>query len=275
MEDPAVPMTAFDLATEKYLGLLDALQQAAIATDLNGTILHWSESATRLYGWNREEAVGKNVVDMTPAELSRSEAAEIMTRLGAGELWSGEFMVRSKSGDSFRASVTDVPLIAESGEVAGIIGVSAPSRSETELRALLSEFVDACNRQWRGRVELQEIAGDLRVDASDPHLVQLLALLMQRHASALESGAKIEIRAEKADAATLSSLGAPRNFSGVYLRIADGDDRPRFSVLRDLKRAAFPADYAASLVRMLGGRTIEGALPNEPRAIHLLLPRLQ
>ena len=38
--------------------LLDAVEQAVIATDLNGTIIFWNSFAETLYGWSAAEALG-------------------------------------------------------------------------------------------------------------------------------------------------------------------------------------------------------------------------
>jgi len=36
--------------------LLDAVQEAVIATDLMGRVLYWNRFAEKLYGWSAEEA---------------------------------------------------------------------------------------------------------------------------------------------------------------------------------------------------------------------------
>ena len=47
--------------------LLDAVEQAVIATDLEGTIIYWNSFAERLYGWSAAEALNANIMDITPA----------------------------------------------------------------------------------------------------------------------------------------------------------------------------------------------------------------
>src|SRR5215210_7176262 len=87
--------------------LLDTVEQAVIATDLEGRISYWNRYAEKLYGWPAGEAVGRSVLEMTPAETSAGQAAEIMSRLLAGEAWSGEFVVRRRDGSCFPAMVID------------------------------------------------------------------------------------------------------------------------------------------------------------------------
>jgi PAS domain S-box-containing protein len=261
----------FDRLAEHYLAILDALDQAVIGTDLEGNVIHWSDAAERLYGWSREEALGKQILDLTPTTISRPQAESILQELAAGTIWSGEFEVRARSGESFRASVTDVPLTGESGETKGVIGVSAPSSRPADLCALLERFAAACESQWPGLVKFDSATDRIEPLASEPHLIQLFALLAIREAGQLEGGSHLEIRLEKASASLLASLGATASARHAYIRIARRDDRPRFSLVRDIVRNAAPTDYAVALVRAAGGLLFEGALPNEPQAVHLLL----
>ena len=122
--------------------LLDAVDQAVIATDLNGTIVYWNSFAEGLYGWSAAEALGANILEITPASETREQAIEILTRLRGGKSWSGEFLVRRKDGSVFPAMVTDSPIVSEQGELIGVVGVSVDiserKRAEEE-RAKLHE----------------------------------------------------------------------------------------------------------------------------------------
>jgi PAS domain S-box-containing protein len=104
--------------------LLSAVEQAVIATDLNGTILYWNNFAERLYGWSSAEALGANIIDLTPATDTRETAEEILATLAKGDSWSGEFLTRKKDGSLFPAQVTDSPIFAQDGQLIGIVGVS-------------------------------------------------------------------------------------------------------------------------------------------------------
>src|SRR5690606_5944016 len=41
--------------------LLDRARDAIVVRELEGTIVFWNQSAERLYGWNRFEAIGRSV----------------------------------------------------------------------------------------------------------------------------------------------------------------------------------------------------------------------
>jgi PAS domain S-box-containing protein len=104
--------------------LLNAVEQAVIASDLQGRIIYWNAFAERLYGWTAGEAIGSVLLDLTPAETLREKASEILSQLLRGESWSGEFMVRRKDGSLFPAMVTDSPIFSAQGELIGVVGVS-------------------------------------------------------------------------------------------------------------------------------------------------------
>ncbi|HYG76606.1 MAG TPA: PAS domain-containing protein [Planctomycetota bacterium] len=97
---------------------------AVIATDLLGNITHWNGAAERLYGWKRDEVMGRNILAVTPAQTSSDDAASIMAQLVAGKSWSGKFTVQNRQGEVFQVHVTDTPLCDETGELVGVVGIS-------------------------------------------------------------------------------------------------------------------------------------------------------
>ncbi|MEN8445472.1 MAG: CBS domain-containing protein, partial [Cyanobacteria bacterium J06555_13] len=90
-------------------GLLAAVAQAVIATDLDGQILYWNPYAETLYGWQSAEVLGRSILEVTPTDMTRTQAAEIMACLQQGAQWSGEFVAQRKDGSSFPAWVLDSP----------------------------------------------------------------------------------------------------------------------------------------------------------------------
>jgi PAS domain S-box-containing protein len=103
---------------------LDAPDRAVIVTTVEGTILAWSAGAEALYGWREEEVLGRQVLGVTPTNLSMGVGARIMSQLQAGVPWRGSFAVQSRSGEQMVVDVLDVPVRGERGELIGIVGVS-------------------------------------------------------------------------------------------------------------------------------------------------------
>jgi PAS domain S-box-containing protein len=104
--------------------LLNQVEVAVIATDVDGQITHWNAHATHLYGWSPAEALGLSVAALTVGEHDPAVSSATWARLRAGVSWSGEFQARRKDGTTFPAHITDAPVRDPEGGLVGIVGVS-------------------------------------------------------------------------------------------------------------------------------------------------------
>ena len=124
--------------------LLSVVGNAVIATDMQGQVTYWNPAAEKLYGWSAGEALGRQIVELTPANQTREQAQEIMSQLAQGRSWSGEFTVRRKDGSEFPAFVFDTPIVDADGRLTGIIGVSydvsAHARAEQQIKRRVIEL---------------------------------------------------------------------------------------------------------------------------------------
>lgn len=109
--------------------VLDGGTDAVIATDREGVIVYWSESAEALYGWPRGEVVGREILEVMPSDESYADAEEVMRHLMRGVSWSGRIQLRTRGGARVVAEVRDVPVRGSSGDLIGIIGVSRRAAS--------------------------------------------------------------------------------------------------------------------------------------------------
>ena len=125
-------------------GLLEAVEQSVIATDLHGAVVYWNRFAESVYGWSSAEALGRQLGELLVPEASEADSQDIMGRLRRGQSWSGEFLVRRRDGTSFPCLVTDSPLRDASGRLVGVIGVSidiSDRKRADEVQARLAAIV--------------------------------------------------------------------------------------------------------------------------------------
>ena len=116
--------------------LLDHIDASVVVTDMTGVVTSWNGGAQALYGWSREEAVGRHA-----RELMVPEDAHVAEQLHAGVIrdgrWDGELLVRCKDGSTFTAYVRNRLIVDDAGHASAIVGVavdiSARVAAENEL----------------------------------------------------------------------------------------------------------------------------------------------
>ena len=139
--------------------------QAAIATNLDGVVNYWNKTAENMYGWTEEEAIGKNIMELTTDETSKDEAEQIMKELKKGNTWTGEFKVRKKDGTRFPIRVSNSPIYDEDNVLSGVIGISSDISKEVANEALLKQY----NRELeRSNEELEQFAFVASHDLQEP-----------------------------------------------------------------------------------------------------------
>jgi PAS domain S-box-containing protein len=68
--------------------LLEKARDAILVCDLRGTVLFWNNGAEQIYGWTRQETMGRNIVEFLYADSKKfKEFNELILRQGE---WSGE-----------------------------------------------------------------------------------------------------------------------------------------------------------------------------------------
>ena len=116
--------------------LLDAIDASVIATDMEGDVISWNSGAETLYGWTREEAVGRNARELIVPE-DTAEAKQMVSELSRDGRWEGELHVLRKDGTPFTAYVRHRLVLDADGAPSAIVGVAVDiSRrvaAETEL----------------------------------------------------------------------------------------------------------------------------------------------
>ncbi len=77
--------------------LLDKAQDAILVRDLKGKILFWNKGAERMYGWTRQEVVGRDIGELLYTDPQKFEEVNGLT-ISRGE-WYGELQHLTKDRD--------------------------------------------------------------------------------------------------------------------------------------------------------------------------------
>ena len=125
--------------------ILNLIHESVIAYDLDHRITFWSAGAERLYGWTRQDVIGRKaeeVLEWTSAVL----CDEILVELFAAGQWQGEFERKTKSGALILVEVNLALRRDAAGEPVEII---ATSKDITDRRRAEQEL-EQSERRYRG-----------------------------------------------------------------------------------------------------------------------------
>ena len=111
--------------------LLDLAQDAIFSLRMDGRIIYWNRGAEELYGWSRQEAVGRIVHELLQTR-SPIPLEEIRTRLLQEGQWVGELQHHVRSGEVLNVLTTWV-LRIQDGKPAGWLEIA---RDVTEWRRM-------------------------------------------------------------------------------------------------------------------------------------------
>ena len=203
---------------------------AVIVTDAALNVVHWSASATAVYGWTEAEALGRRVGDLISDPVEAEAAAAIVSQLSAGESWEGTWRMRHRDGSTFVAHVRDTPVFDATGALVAIIGLSYPV-DEARLPLLAAErgARSSAERSAERLRRLQEVTAELSKANSTSEVVDVV----------LRRGTQVEGAGSASmwllDAGVLRCAGAVGFAPGVsdtFARIPLDADLPASAVLR-------------------------------------------
>ncbi|MDX8390902.1 MAG: CBS domain-containing protein [Mariprofundaceae bacterium] len=128
---------------ETHHKLSQALEQAGesvIITNTHGIIEYVNPAFSRITGYSKEEAVGKNPRMLKSGKQKQSFYEKLWQTVNAGNVWSGKLVDRRKDGSLYPAMLTIAPIRNNDEGITGYIGTQ---QDLTEYQELEAQFQQA------------------------------------------------------------------------------------------------------------------------------------
>ncbi len=129
-----------DRAIAALASIVESSDDAVIAGTPTGVITSWNPGATRLFGYGRDEMLGRELRLLTPFDQLEAEAARLRRLLDGQPVDSYETRRRRKDGSLVDVSVSLSPVLGPDGSVAGVStierDITERKRFEKRLRQL-------------------------------------------------------------------------------------------------------------------------------------------
>jgi len=136
-----------------------------IIGDAAGIVTEINEEALRIYGWSREDIVGRSVKLLVPDER-HAQADELLARCTAGEQVRNEESARmTRSGEVIPVLLTLSALTDESGQVLGVVSLA---KDITEQKRVEDSLRRARARLEQANAELETFAYSVSHDLRTP-----------------------------------------------------------------------------------------------------------
>jgi diguanylate cyclase (GGDEF)-like protein/PAS domain S-box-containing protein len=169
--------------------ILEMIDQAVVATDMDSIIQYWNRYAETLYGWSAAEVLGRNILDLALNSEGMEQSVEIFAAVRSGKRRSSENTRRRRDGSTFPAMVSRTPLFDDVGTPVGIVSftrdLSGPEEAlranEAWLRALTEQATDLVAVLDAEGVFTYASPSYLRILGYDPQLVIGQPVLTKSH----------------------------------------------------------------------------------------------
>ena len=249
--EPAALGTAFDItdyreadaALRRQALVFDSLYDAVMITDLDGGLVAWNRAAERVYGWTRDEALGRGPELWLGREGATEVNREVFDALEREGRWQGEIHFTRKDGSAGVSETLVVPLLDAQGRRVGALGVnrdvSDRARAEEELRRSEERYRLMVAGSEQVFFYVHDLEG--RFEYLSPSLASVLgydpgALIGQPYHAILTQD---EGNVSTVDGGTAEALGSPGGLSNYVAEVRHADGR---TVVLELAETAVVQD---------------------------------
>ena len=182
---------------EHLAQIVDSSTDAVASVDPGATITSWNPAATRLFGYEEEEILGRSIEMLVLGDNASVATASLRRVLASGHAIARETRARHKDGAAIEVFLSAFPLRDESG---GIVGASAIVRDITAERAARQRHAETESRYLKVLATTSE--GVWRIDrhAVIDYVNPVFAAMLGRRVEELVGRALWEFVPEEAHA---------------------------------------------------------------------------
>jgi PAS domain S-box-containing protein len=135
---------------EQQAMIIDQIHDSVVSTDLQGHIVSWNRGAQRMFGYSKEEAIGRHISFVYPKNQHDFLLHEVIAPLKELGEYEAEVRVMKKTGEPFYAHLSLSLQYDKSGAVIGMIGysmdITKSKQAEDELKRKAVEL-EAINKE--------------------------------------------------------------------------------------------------------------------------------
>ena len=140
-----IDITDAKLAEEKsakLAAIVESSQDAIISKSLDGIVRSWNRAAEHLFGYNEQEAVGKHITMLIPADRLQEEEL-ILGKIRRGEKVEHYETIRlHKDGSEIPVSLMISPMRDSKGNITGASKIVRNIRMQKEAESRLQRYAD-------------------------------------------------------------------------------------------------------------------------------------
>lgn len=126
-------------ATTHESVVFENMSDAVIITDSEDRITHWNSSATRIFGYERDEMIGRRVGRLYDLDDPLGLQKEVIAEMARADRWYGELRFIRKDRSTGICETLVVPLRNQSGERIATVGVNRDVTQRTRIEAELAK----------------------------------------------------------------------------------------------------------------------------------------
>ncbi len=134
---------------ERLLSAIEQAAEAIVITDREGAIQYVNPAFSRVTGYSREEALGKNPRILKSGKQDEGFYRRLWDALGAGRPWEGRLVNRRKDGTLYTEEATISPVRDATGATVSYVAVKRDITHELSLEA---QFLQAQKMEAVGRL---------------------------------------------------------------------------------------------------------------------------